>query len=211
MFSPFFTGVDLVNIDLYPFARAVNQSSVLPILYIAALTSSFTTVLDVALDFKFRTATVDSIERMMIICSLIFSSSIFLIFGGNHILPYIYWNVRWSQTTIKAFACTSVLNKLFPEFFPSYAMITLVSLYSVSLIFQSYFNANSNLLWAETASDTFFYLFLIPALLYILKWYYYLLRKLLTKSSNEEYGFTYAEFMASLYLTLPLVIAFAAT
>lgn len=205
LFSPFYSGRSVTeDINTSPLAAALINSSVLQIVYISGFASSFSPILDVALDLKFGFANVDSIERICIIISLIIPSCLFLLLRGSTILPHIYWNIRSAQLIVKATACASVMNKLFPTNFPMRITLPILTLYAFNFIFRGFATANNNYSWAVFAYLACHYLVIILYISVMLAGFRVLFKKQV-KSTFESESIGPSEYMASLYGLIPMI------
>lgn len=206
IFSPFYSAITFQDISSSPLSTALKNSSVLQIVYISGFASSFTTILDVILDYKLGVSNmnVDSIERTCIILSLIIPSCLYLSLRGSDILPYIYWNIRNTQFLMKATSCASIMHKLFPNNFPMHITLPILILYSCDLIFQGFITANDTYTWALYACLTCRYVTIILYIVVMFVWLCFLYNKQLkSKFGNECIGSS--EYMASLYASLPML------
>jgi hypothetical protein len=141
------------------------------IILCSGLASSVPTFIDIALDLRLELNSVDSIERIGIVMSLIIPSVTYLSLQGNSFLPYIFWEIRIAQMILKMACIASVAVKLYPKNFPLPIVMLAFLAFYLNGLFRSFLLEDSRSVWAADASNICYYFSFFIYSFLMLNWF----------------------------------------
>ena len=142
--TPYF---EIIDVSQSGFANILKNSNVLSALYSGSVGTVFPIIIELAMDPWMGTVTIDIMERISMLISLIIPSLIFSGMQSSAILPNIFFAIRSVQMIVRSYACFSVLSKLAPSYFPMHKILPVFVVFATSLVLRQLTIFNPSLTW----------------------------------------------------------------